>query len=212
MRRLMSCVRVGELWYEKYTMPMLIKYAAKCGADFEILTQPSRLQPECVFYRRVEQIQFLASQDYYDQLLMVDLDVVPNLRNFQNAFDVLNDCEFGMVAEGWCDGKPNVHYGEYCKQMGVEQKYPYCNGGMIILTKEAARKIDTSPPYLMVPHYDQDYLSIKCFNKDNINSKVLPNKYNWVNSLDHDNNVVFFHCAFDNKWVIPSLAERFNEN
>lgn len=209
-KRIVCCVDIGEVPFKEFTLPLLLEYAKRCNASFQVFTTPSELQPAFAFWKKIDIIKWFASQEYYTELLILDLDIVPNFNNFEDVFLHLNEGEFWMSKEMWCDGEVTPAYKEFCKLFNKEPIPPTCNSGVVLMNWEAAKKIDISPPYPDIPMYEQDYLSLKCYNNPDIDAKFFDYKYNWVLAGEHKDDVVFYHCAFHDKWLIPSMAAKFN--
>jgi lipopolysaccharide biosynthesis glycosyltransferase len=157
------------------------RYSHKIGADFIEFTNFSnqRIYGSAPSWFHLDAIRFLANQNWYDAMLLLDADqlVLPGCPDlFEMAEDkiaVVQDMGIPLVSD---------HYRIWCQRNfgDVPADGPYFNAGMIVIPTNAARRV---LPFLSGPFpdewpWDQHYLNRVFCQHEQL--KWLPCEFNWL--------------------------------
>lgn len=115
---------------------------------------------ESNYFICVEVLRRFSQQTYYDELLFLDADVLvlpgcPNIFEFLGSMAMADDW-YIPTQDGHFENWLNAHIGESALFVPGA---PYFNSGVIVISREAAARIDYSGPYPDVPWYDQDWIN-----------------------------------------------------
>lgn len=211
MNRLVVTLDIGNVDYRNETLPVLMQYAKFCDADFMAWTQKSKIVKDNDYccWSKIDILDWFSKQHRYDELLYLDLDVVPNLKSPENVFNHLNECDVSWVRELWCNGETHEDYTTFVREFNEEAHGAYCNAGIFLIRKEGAQKLNLDGPYPNLPIFDQDYLNYRINMNPNISVHLLEYRFNCVLVCEAPDDAVFVHCAFKDKWLIPSTVKRF---
>lgn len=183
--RLVATYNIGNLPYAEHTVPFMRRYAEKVGADFVEHTQ----FPGCPAFGAaptwlsILTIKAFAVQEVYDQLLLVDADmlILPRCRDlFEMAGDrigVVQDMGIPRITEcfrRWCR--------EFFGESPTEGRY--FNGGLLVIPRAAALRLLSvlTGPYPDGPLKDQHYLNLKLSKREPL--AWLPPEVNWLTIHD----------------------------
>jgi lipopolysaccharide biosynthesis glycosyltransferase len=209
--RLIATYNIGNLPYAEYTVPFMRRYAEKVGADFvEHRDFPGRPAfGSAAHWFSIQAIKAFAVQEVYEQLLLVDADVLilPRCRDlFEIAPDrigVVQDMGVPMVAEGfrrWC----REHYDE----LPVEGKY--FNAGLLVIPRAAALRLlsHLTGPYPEGTFRDQNYLNLKLSKRELL--AWLPQEFNWLAPQFKEASLKQQMVHFVGEWkkLLPWYSER----
>ena len=164
-RRLITTFLIGQLDCAKYTIPYMREYASKCTADFlevKWLYDFDGAFHNNPCYSCVQQVRNFAQQDYYDELLMLDIDVMP-LSWAPVIFDIPGDL-LCAADQAWPTKDERYHAWvrrNYPDSVEVSAEGPYFNAGVLLFRRDAARKLDLRPPYPNDFANDQDLLNMR---------------------------------------------------
>lgn len=164
-RRLITTFLIGSLDCANYTIPYMREYASRCTADF--------LEVKWLYdfdgrfhgnpcYSCVQQLVNFAQQDYYDELLMLDIDVLP-LPWAPSLFDMEGDV-LCSPDQAWPVKDERYHSWisrNYPDSSEIDAEGPYFNAGVLLFRRDAARKLDLDPPYPNDFANDQDFLNMR---------------------------------------------------
>lgn len=164
-RRLITTFVIGKLAHVEHTLPAMREYASKCEADFlevKWLHDDDGYFHNNPNYSCVEHLRYFGEQNYYDEVLMLDADVLP-LPWAPVLFDLPGDllCD---ADQAWPtkDARYRAWLSRnYPDSSEMTAEGPYFNAGVLLFRRDAAQKLDLRPPY---PHdyaNDQDLLNMR---------------------------------------------------
>lgn len=216
--RLVATYNIGNLPYADVTVPYMRRYAEKIDADFVEHTAFPGRGPfgSAATWFSLRAIKAFAVQDVYDQLLLVDTDVLilPGCRDlFAAAGDrigVVQDMGIPMITEcyrRWCR--------EFFGESPTEGKY--FNAGLIVVPRAAALRLlsHMNGPYPDGPLKDQHYLNLKVPKREPLS--WLPPELNWLPIRDTPDRVEtalemeVVHFVGGTKRWIPEVIRRLEE-
>jgi lipopolysaccharide biosynthesis glycosyltransferase len=209
--RLVATVNIDDTWYADRTVPFMRDYAQRVNADFlEFRNFPQRSQfGSWLGWFKVEAIRHFAEQSYYDQLLLLDADVLV-LPHCRDVFELL-DGQIAVVADmamptvderfrGWCDR----HFGE--SPAGGS----YFNTGVMLVPHDAALRVleHLDGPYPDESFYDQDFLNLRIPQHEKLH--WLPKQFNWLAPQFKEASLKqqIIHFAGDWKKLLPWYVEQ----
>lgn len=161
-KRLITTAAIGHLPWLEYTRPYMLEYASQTGADFQEIKWFAEFEEygECNYFIMVEILKRFGQQDYYDELLFLDADVLvlPGSPNIFKEFDSIG------MADDWYIPTQEGHFENWLKEnkgdkIGYNPENIYYNSGVIAVKHEVTKKISYEGPYPNRPWYDQDWLN-----------------------------------------------------
>jgi lipopolysaccharide biosynthesis glycosyltransferase len=118
----------------QYSVPAMEAYAARCGADFQVLGESEYTQRyKQAFYEKLQVGRLL---EQYDRVLYVDADIII-LPDAQNVFDVCPRSHLGVTVVGDRLGSIANEHNALKQIFGFEiAKDSYWNAGVILASRE----------------------------------------------------------------------------
>lgn len=204
-----------EIGYDSITVPRMAKYAKTVNADFFVYRGDGVLDWDrwkgVPAWYRIAFLERVRRQDYYDQILYLDADVIIHPKA-GNIFNVHGDFDFSWVEEGWCNGRVFPEHRKFVvKNFGVDPRYKtYCNAGVLVCSRSGLDKMDFSGPFPNEPLYDQCWLNYKLNTIPGMKVQHLPLRWNMIPTKDNIDKVGFHHCAFEHKSLLETLDSKYN--
>jgi lipopolysaccharide biosynthesis glycosyltransferase len=189
------------------------RYASRVGADFRVMTRfpdQARFGPPC--WGSVRIIKDFAVQSRWDQLLLLDLDVLVT-PHCEDLFALASD-RIAVVPDM---GIPHVDppFRDWCRRYYHEEPAAgnYFNAGMLVIPRAAALRLLNClhAPYPNDVLPDNHYLNLKLVKREPI--QWLPVRYNWLAPQVVKDPLEFgmIHFVGGTKALLPDLAMRLEQ-
>lgn len=210
MQRLVCTYNLNDLAYAQHTLPHIKAYATRMNADFRVLQNFKNQElynlPQWAI---LEVIKDFAMQNRWDQMLLIDLDVLM-LPHTSDIFELCGD-QIGVVQDmaiPHCD----EGYFEWCERYfrfrPVESRY--FNVGVMHFPLAAARRMlnlihNPFPPEWPV---DNHFLNMILNGRESLH--WLGHEWNWMAPQYASNlrDYQIIHFAGTTKHMIPKLASQ----
>lgn len=170
-------------------MKSMRQYAAKVGADFSEIKTPRRphIYNGNPAWECVEILRSFVAQEYYDEILILDCDVVVT-PSCPNLFDIAGD----MLCVADVDGVGGDRFGGWVSDFFPDSVAasqaacaPYFNAGVLLFRRDAALRLCLDGPYPNRWGFDQDYLNLRVL-EAGINVTWLSAAFNYIWKLSEE--------------------------
>lgn len=182
-RRQIVTFAIGYREHLDMTVESMRKYASEVGADFcemKFFPEMDGTYNGNPCYSCVEWLKFFARQEYYDEVLMLDDDVLI-APGSPNIFEKVGDMAC-VTDAAW--RRKDTRYRCWLRRnfpahvSTTDDNAPYFNAGVLLFRKQAATRMDLEGPYPDDFANDQDFLNMRS-EEAGLDINWLGDDYNW---------------------------------
>lgn len=200
-RRAIVTVSIGPA-YEKIsalTHPLMMDYAQRCGASFEVITD--RVYPRTIqmFWEKLQMRDYLQE---YGRIAFIDSDIIIHPKA-PSLFDIAPEGRIAMLNEAHVQKtEKRKELEDFCQRAGIQMpKWDgrYFNVGVIVFGREHLHVFDDPPKWVRHSYPEQAWTNIRLAQMG-INALELPRcMHDWK------------HIICGNPWLIHYAGHKKDE-